>query len=230
MSKIYGYCRKSSAKQHIERQVANITAVYPDAVIFQESFTGTTMNRPKWMQLKCKVVAGDTIVFDEVSRMARNAEEGFAEYKELYSKGINLVFLKESTLNTDNYRQTAQLAMTGTDVDVVLRGINEYLMILAEKQIKAAFQTAQHEVDYLHQRTREGMREAKKRGAQIGRIKGETYSTKKSKRAKEIIAKHSKSFGGSLSDADCMKLAGCSRNSLYKYKAELRAERENEVQ
>lgn len=230
MSKIYGYCRKSSAKQHIERQVANITAVYPDAVIFQESFTGITMNRPKWMQLKCKVVAGDTIVFDEVSRMARNAEEGFAEYKELYSKGINLVFLKESTLNTDNYRQTAQLAMTGTDVDVVLKGINEYLMILAEKQIKSAFLTAQHEVDYLHQRTREGMREAKKRGAQIGRIKGETYSTKKSKRAKEIITKHSKSFGGSLSDAECIKLVGYSRNSFYKYKAELRAERENEVQ
>ena len=230
MSTIYGYCRKSSAKQHIERQIANITTAFPDAVIYQESFTGTTMNRPKRRQLKNKVTAGDTIVFDEVSRMARNAEEGFAEYKELYNKGINLIFLKESTLNTDNYRQTAQLAMTGTDVDVVLKGINEYLMILAEKQIKVAFQTAQHEVDYLHQRTREGMREAKKRGAQIGRIKGETYATKKSKDSKEIIAKHSKSFGGSLSDADCMKLAGCSRNTFYKYKAELRAERENEVQ
>lgn len=29
---IYGYCRISTSKQNIERQVRNILAVYPDAI------------------------------------------------------------------------------------------------------------------------------------------------------------------------------------------------------
>ena len=43
---IYGYARISTAKQNIERQIRNITAGYPSAVIFQEKYTGTKMDRP----------------------------------------------------------------------------------------------------------------------------------------------------------------------------------------
>ena len=43
------------------------------------------------------VRAGDTIVFDSVSRMSRNAETGFQIYQELYDKGVELVFLKYSS-------------------------------------------------------------------------------------------------------------------------------------
>jgi hypothetical protein len=39
---------------------------------------------------------------------------------------------------------------------------------------------------------------------------------------KAIIPKHSKDFGGSLEDPDVIKLCGCSRNSYYKYKRELK--------
>ena len=39
---------------------------------------------------------------------------------------------------------------------------------------------------------------------------------------KAIIKKHSKDFGGSLEDPDVIKLCGCSRNSYYKYKKELK--------
>ncbi len=35
----YGYCRTSKPKQSIERQIRNIKAAYPDAVIVQEVFT-----------------------------------------------------------------------------------------------------------------------------------------------------------------------------------------------
>ena len=38
---IYGYCRISTAKQNIDRQVRNILAVYPKAKIIKETFTGT---------------------------------------------------------------------------------------------------------------------------------------------------------------------------------------------
>lgn len=210
-------------KQSIERQVDNIKAMYPDAFIVRESYTGTKMNRPEWNKVYKKAHEGDTIVFDEVSRMSRNADEGFAVYKELYDRGVNLVFLKESTLNTENFRQTAQIAMTGSDVDCILEGLNKYLMILAEKQIRAAFETAQHEVEFLHKRTSEGVRRAQLEGKQVGRAEGKKITTKKSIEAKKKIADLLEKGN---KDYDIIKITGLARNTYYKYKRELKEEGE----
>ena len=79
----------------------------------------------------------------------------------------------------------------------------------------------------LRQRTKEGLREAQARGVHLGQKEGAKLTTKKSVQAKETIRKHARDFGGTLSDSDCQKLAGCSRNSYYKYKAELKAELTN---
>ena len=38
---IYGYCRISTPKQSIDRQVRNILAIYPNAKIVKETYTGT---------------------------------------------------------------------------------------------------------------------------------------------------------------------------------------------
>ena len=97
--------------------------------------------------------------------------------------------------------------------------------ILKEReQIEIAFKTAQAEVDFLHQRTSEGVRRAQAAGKIVGRQQGAKVTSKKSISAKEIIRKHSKDFNGTLSDIECIKLAGISRNSYYKYKKELSAE------
>ena len=81
---VYGYCRISRAQQNIERQIRNIKAVYPEAVIIQEAFTGTKIDRPEWNKLFKRTGEGDVIIFDSVSRMSRNAEEGFAAYEDLF--------------------------------------------------------------------------------------------------------------------------------------------------
>jgi len=92
---IYGYARISKIKQSIERQIRNIKNAYPDAVIVQEVFTRTKIERKEWKKLVKLVKGGDTIVFDSVSRLSGNAEEGFTAYEELFARGVNLVFLKE---------------------------------------------------------------------------------------------------------------------------------------
>lgn len=228
---VYGYARISTMKQKIERQIDNIKQAYPDAVIITEAYTGTKIDRPAFSKLVQQLQPGDTLVFDEVSRMSRNAAEGFDLYRELYEKGVNLVFLKEPHINTDVYRSTAQAPLTGTkDLDeTLIKGLNEYLMRLAQKQIQIAFDTAQSEVDFLHKRTSEGVRKAQAAGKQIGRAEGSSAGAgfkeyAKARAAKEIIKKHNKDFGGTLSDVDTIKLAGCARGSYYKYKRELRAE------
>lgn len=224
MCTVYGYCRISRSTQKIERQERNIINEYPNAIIIKEAFTGTKMDRPQWKKVYNTVKAGDSIVFDSVSRMSRNADEGVKTYFELLNRGIQLIFLKEHYIDTEIYKSSTQdkIELTGTDEDEIFKGINNYFRKLAEKQIRIAFEQAQKEVDDLHQRTKEGLETAKLNGKQIGQIKGIKLTTKKSIAAKEIIKKHSKDFNGSLSDEECIKLAGISRNSFYKYKREIK--------
>ncbi len=223
-NKVYGYARISTRKQSLERQVRNIKAVYPSAVIVEETYTGTSIDRKEWNKLLRRVDSGDVIVFDSVSRMSRNAQEGFDIYEELYGRGVELVFLKEPHINTETYKNALEnnIKMTGTNVDFILEGINKYLFALAKEQIRLAFEQAEKEVKDLQQRTREGIETARLNGKQIGTPLGAKLTTKKSIAAKELILKHSKDFRGTLSDAEVIKLAGISRNSYYKYKRELR--------
>ena len=221
---IFGYCRISTRHQSISRQIRNIKKEFPEAIIVEEIYTGTKFQgRDKLKKLIKTVKEGDTIVFDSVSRMSRNADEGFELYEELYNRGINLIFLKEQHINTDTYKKalTNGVPLTGTNVDFILEGINKYLLALAKEQIKLAFEQAQKEVDDLRQRTKEGMLTAKLNGKQIGQVSGAKLTTKKSVLAKDQIRKYSKDFDGSLKDTEVMKLIGISRNSYYKYKREM---------
>lgn len=225
MSRQYGYCRISTGKQNIERQVRNIQSTFPDAVIVKEVYTGTKFQGRKELdKILDKVQSGDTIIFDSVSRMSRNAEDGYKLYEKLFRKGISLVFLKEPHINTETYKKAMsnQISLTGDKVDLILEGVNRYLMELAKEQIRIAFEQAEKEVSDLHQRTKEGIETARLNGKQIGQAKGITYETQKAKVAKDIIRRHNKSFGGSLTDTETMKQAGISRKSFYKYKRELR--------
>lgn len=228
MSKIIGYCRVSTKHQNLDRQITNITKVYPNAKIYKEAYTGTKLDRPEWKKVMRLVKSGkvETIVFDSVSRMSRDAEEGFKLYEELYNSGIELVFLKEPHINTATYKKSLENAvpLTGTNVDFILEGINKYLMSLAKEQITLAFAQAEKEVEDLHKRTSEGIIAAGLKGKQIGGVKGRKLNVKKAKKAKEIIRKHSKDFDGTLEDAEVIKLAEISRNTYYKYKRELKDE------
>ena len=163
----YGYARKSRPTQNIERQIRNIKAVEPGAVIVQETYTGTRLDRPEWSKLNKKLIDGDTVIFDSVSRMSRDAEEGFALYEALYNRGVELVFLKEPYINTSVYREAAQRRIeaaitTGNKAmdeftRAIIEAVNKLLMDLAKQQITTAFEQAEKEVQDLHQRTKEGI-------------------------------------------------------------------------
>lgn len=235
---IYGYARKSTAKQNIERQVRNILRKYPTAEIITETFTGTKIDRPEWTNKIYKKVRNKPertlIVFDEVSRMSRNAEEGYNLYMELFDLGVDLAFLKEPHINTESYREAMKGSInisfdtgdsdTNELFDGIINAINKFMRSKVKQDIKSAFEQAQNEVDYLHQRTKEGIETARLNGKQIGGVKGKKLTTKKSIEKKAEILKHSIDFGGTLKDSDCMKLTGLARNTFYKYKRELKEE------
>lgn len=251
---VYGYARISTMKQKLERQIDNIKREYPEAVIITEKYTGTTIDRPKWNslmeQIKKESAKGTeiTLVFDEVSRMSRNAAEGMELYEELFDMGVNLIFIKEPHINSKVYRdklnkQIAKLPETGSRAtDKLLNGmmntLHEFMIDIAKEQIEIAFRTAEAEVEYLRQRTSEGVRKAQAAGKQVGRKVGTVAGvdfkvnpkvTKKAAAAKEIIRKHSKDFDGDLSDIKCMAVAGVSRNTFYKYKKEMQLQMNDET-
>lgn len=234
--KLYAYCRVSTERQSLKRQIDNIKAanngVYAGALFFSDKFTGSTLDRPEWNRLYKRLKAGDTVVFDSVSRLSRDAESGAALYEELYQSGINLIFLNEPYCNTDCYRQAAaaNIPPTGNEIaDIYIEATNKVLLLLARKQIAIAFEQAEKERLDICKRVRDGMKSAKEEAAKQGIEKryglatGTKLTTKKSIAAKQIILQHSKDFGGTLSDPDVIKLSGISRNSYYKYKSEIKA-------
>lgn len=220
----YGYIRVSTPKQDMERQVRNIWKQYPEAHIIRETYTGTKLQgRKEFNKLYKKVQSGDMIIFDSVSRMSRDAKEGFQIYQELYRKGISLVFLKEPYINTSVYKKALKnsVGFTGTPVDSILQGINEYLLELAKEQIYLAFQQAEKEVTDLRQRTKEGIETARLNGKQIGQKKGAKLTTKKSIEAKMKIQKYNRAFGGILTNEETWRMIGITKTTFYKYKKEL---------
>lgn len=249
MRKIYGYCRINTPYQNIERQIRNILNEFPDAIIIQETFTGSVFRRRIELEkLIRNIKAGDTIVFDSVSRMSSSADEGFRLYEKLYNQGVNLVFLKEPHVNTATYRKTLQekqisLTLYSEDeaadklMKSILYAINDYVMSLAKKQIQLAFTQSQKEFDDLHLRAREGTETAHRDGKKIVQKQGIMTSRESRKKfpVQQLILKYSRAFNGTNYDrevvaiinaspdpADKSKKLHVSMVTYYKYKNELR--------
>lgn len=227
---IVGYARVSTPKQKLDRQIANLRAAYPDVVIIAEVYTGSTDNRPKWTKLMRQCRAGNVrkLIFDEVSRFSRNAEEAVKEYKELYELGVELEFLKEPHINSSIYRQASERRIdistetmdedTANLIKTVIDGLNGYLLAVAEKQIALAFEHAQSERELLSKRTSEGLKQAKLMGSKIGRQKGDKVITKKQKRAFRIIRSKYELFdGGYLTATECFRACKISKSTFYRY-------------
>ena len=233
MKKEIGVARISRPTQNIQRQIRNIKNKYPNANIIKIVYTGSKVVGYKdFVNVVDKLEEGDTLIFDSASRMSRNSKEGCDLYEKLFNKNVKIVFLKEPHINTDVFKEALnnqiklklETGNKATDelMNTIIEALNKYTIALAKEQIKVVFDQAEKELQDLHQRTSEGIETARLDGKQIGQITGKKLNVKKAKKAKAIILKHSKDFNGTLTDSECIKLAGISRNSFYKYKSELR--------
>ena len=231
--KIYIYCRISTQSQNIQRQIRNGKRLYPNGIVVEEKYTGKTQDRPKWIRL-LKQIDKDIengikvrVVFDSVSRMSRNKEEGVKQYFELYEKGVELEFIKDGAINTEIYRQAINRSIEKVDdeiANVYIEATNRVLKLIAERQIEQAFLVSESEIKELRARTQEGIETARLNGKQIGGKAGRKLITKKSVECKEQIRKLSKSFEGGLADVDVINRLKMRRATYYKYKKEMKEE------
>jgi DNA invertase Pin-like site-specific DNA recombinase len=225
---VYGYTRISTRKQSLKRQVENILRYDGNAKIIEEVFTGTSTARKEWQKLKRRLKADDTVIFDSVSRMSRDAKEGIKEYEKLLEKEVNLVFLKEAYINTEVYQSQLEgyknIDTDNADLQPMFQGIKDTLKNLARRQIVIAFEQSEKEVKDLSQRTKEALAVKKAEGKQLGQLKGAKLVTKKSLIMKDKIKKMSKKFEGSMLDKEVMETLGIARNTYYKYTKEMMSE------
>ncbi len=102
MCNIYGYCRVSSKKQlegnGIEVQRTDILEKYDSALIFEEQFSGTTIERPVFKSILEKLQQGDTLVVTKLDRLARNTVEGIEIVQRLFEKNVSVHVLNVGLL------------------------------------------------------------------------------------------------------------------------------------
>lgn len=216
---IYGYCRVSTKTQKLDRQINNVTNAGAEK-LYTEKFTGTVNERLQWQKLLKAVKAGDTIIFDSVSRMSRNSDDGIKDYFNLLNSGVELIFLNEPHINSSVYGESlvsAQSIQANDEVlnDTVLKGIRDYMVKLAEKQIRIAFDQSEKEAKDIKKRVQQGIaNSAKDSGAKSGNT--HAAKTVPVDKIKHYIATHDK-----VNKSDLARYLGVSRPTAIKWLTEI---------
>ncbi len=91
---ICGYARVSTKLQEregnsLEAQEQQLKAAGA-RIVFTESFTGATLDRPQLNELRKALEAGDTLMITKLDRLARSASQGITFIEGLLSHGINV--------------------------------------------------------------------------------------------------------------------------------------------
>ncbi len=175
-----GYIRVSTLDQHVERQLEGTEV----DKTFTDKASGKDTKRPQLELLMSFVRTGDTVVVHSMDRLARNLDDLRRIVQTLTSRGVCIEFVKE------------HLSFTGEDSPMA------NLML----SVMGAF--AEFERALIHERQREGIALAKKRGAYKGRKKSLSEAE---------VAKLRERLTTGISKTQVAREAGISRETLYQY-------------
>lgn len=89
---LYIYARTSTKDQNVEQQVNDLKSRYKADGIYSDQMTGKSLDRPKFRELRNVVKSGDSIVFQDLSRIGRNTTEvlDFVEEMKIKNVGIQI--------------------------------------------------------------------------------------------------------------------------------------------
>ena len=220
MGNYYSYMRistkESNDKQSFNRQEKSLKTYAESNNIeyllnFKDDISGNTFNRPSWNKLEKILQEGDTIVFKEISRFTRQAEEGYKKYKELMDKGINLVSLDNLTVSTDYIKNLTSIANSQNLVTKTALESTIKLLLIVE------LDRVQQEREIIVKRIKQGIEASdKKSGRKQGKL--DKMSNKLRDDIKEFLSDRS------IKQIDLMNKHNVSRNTLKKYIAIVKKE------
>lgn len=215
MANTYFYMRistkESNDKQSFNRQEKSLKLYaesnnikYSDRYIYKDDISGATFNRSEWKELESNLNEGDTVVFKEISRFTRQAEEGYKKYMQLMNKGVNLVFLDNPTVSTDYIKNLTEVANTQNLVTKTALESTIKLLLIVE------LDRVQQEREIIAKRIKQGIQASdKKQGRKVGQLDKITEELKAD--IKLFLSDRS------IKQIDLMNKHGISRNTLKKY-------------
>ncbi len=212
MGNYYSYKRISTdtEKQNFSRQIRSLEKYASDNGIeyliefTEEKSAKNFKDRVQFQKLDRLLQNGDTVVFKDLSRFTREAENGYKKFMEWLRRGINIVFIDNPTVSSDYIRQ---MMVTAEKQDLVTKTALEgtiKLLIIVE------LDRAEKQRLYISKAIKDGIAASdKKPGRKKGNLDKMTDELKNDIRA--FISDRS------IKQIDLMNKYGISRNTLKKY-------------
>lgn len=86
----YIYARTSTKGQNVEQQVIYLQSRYKADEVFKDQTTGKSLDRPSFIKLRSTVVAGDSVIVQDLSRIGRNTTEVLEFVEEMSTKQVGI--------------------------------------------------------------------------------------------------------------------------------------------
>lgn len=149
----FGYARVTSKDQNLARQISTLKEAGIDKRnIFTDRQSGKDFDRPGYRKLVEKLQKQDELYIKSFDRLGRNYNEILEQWRFLTKvRGINMIVLDFPLLDTRH----SSGGVTGEFIADLVLQILSYV--------------AQAERENTHQRQKEGIREAQRRGVHFGR-------------------------------------------------------------
>lgn len=214
MCNVYSYMRISTkeerGKQNYNRQIAALNRYAKENNLeyllqFKEDESGKSFsNRKEWNKLEKLLQPSDIVVFKDISRFTREAENGYNKYMELLEKGIELVFIDNPTVSTTYIKQLLNVAKKQNLVAKTSLESTVKLLLIVELD-----RVEQERLIFI-KRVKDGIAASSKTsGRKAGQL--DKMSDELKEDIKEYISNRS------IKQVDLMKKYNISRNTLKKY-------------
>jgi DNA invertase Pin-like site-specific DNA recombinase len=203
--------KENTDKQSFNRQYKSLKTYaenndlkFTDRYIYKDDTTGSTFDRKEWLELEGNLKPGDTVIFKEISRFTREAENGYIKYMQFMDKGINLIFIDNPTVGTDYIKNLTRVANSQNLITkTALEGTIKLLLIVELDRV-------QQEREIIVKRIKQGIQTSdKKSGRKVNSL------DKMTNELREDIFKFINDR--SIKQIDLMNKHNISRNTLKKY-------------
>lgn len=219
MGNIYSYMRISTEEerglQKFTRQEQALKRYAKENSIeytleFREDKSGKNFtDRKQWKALESILQTGDTVVFKDICRFTRQAEQGYQKYMELLEKGVELIFIDNQTVSTPYIKQLLDVAKKQSLVAKTSLESTVKLLLIVE------LDRAEQERQTTVQRIKDGIKASeKKSGRPTGKL--DKMSEELREDIKKLINDRNVKY------IDIMKKHNISRNTLKKYEVIVR--------
>ena len=173
---------------------------------FRDDISGKSFeNRADWNKLEKLLQPGDTVIFKDITRFTREAENGYKKYMELLNRNINLVFIDNPTISTD-YIKTMMGIAQKQENRIAKKSLNDTIELL----ILVELDRAEREREIIVQRIRDGLKAS---GKKAGRKTGQLDKLTEELQADIVLYLADRS----IKAVDLMKKHNISRNTFKKY-------------